>query len=244
MDKKKKQNKVLAVICARGGSKSIQKKNIAKLLGRPLIYYTIKFVLECRDIFNRVVISTDDEEIASIARYYGVDVPFMRPKELATDASGKIGVLRHALKSCERIYTEKYDIIIDLDITAPIRTKDDISKCLATFKLENPDVLFTVVNSRKNPYFNMVEINNGIVQLCKKPERLLLRRQDAPKVYDINTSIYVYSRDFLMNPRNNSVFSGKNISIHLMDDISAIDIDSPLDLKYIEFLIKNKLVKL
>lgn len=244
MDQTKKQSKILTVICARGGSKSIPKKNIAKLLGKPLIYYTIKFALDCKNILNNIVISTDDEEIASIAKSYGVDVPFIRPKELATDESGKIDVLRHALKSCERIYKEQYDIIVDLDVTAPIRTEDDLFECLATFKLEKPDVLFTVVNSRKNPYFNMVEVNDGIIQLCKKPERPLLRRQDAPKVYDMNTSIYVYSRDFLMNPRKNSIFSANNISIYLMDDISAIDIDSPLDFKYIEFLAKSKMVKL
>ena len=244
MDKTKKQSKILAVICARGGSKGIPKKNITKLLGKPLIYYTIKFALECNDLLNRIIVSTDDEEIASIAKSYGVDIPFIRPKELATDASSKVDVLRHALKSCENIHQEQYDLVVDLDVTAPIRTKNDLFECITTFKLENPDVLFTVVNSRKNPYFNMIEIDNGIVQLCKKPEKIILRRQDAPHVYDMNTSIYVYSRDFLMNSQNNSVFSAKNISIHLMDDISAIDIDSSLDFKYIEFLIKSKQVKL
>lgn len=244
MDKTKKQSKILAVICARSGSKSIPKKNITKLLGKPLIYYTIKFALECKDILNKTIISTDDEEIASIAESYGIDVPFIRPKELATDTAGKVEVLRHALKSCEKIYQKQYNIIIDLDVTSPIRTKDDLVGCIATFKLENRDVLFTVVNSRKNPYFNMIEVNKGVVQLCKKTKEPILRRQDAPPVYDMNTSIYVYSRDFLMNPRKNSVFSAKNIGVYLMKDISAIDIDSQLDFKYIEFLAKSKQVKL
>ena len=235
--------KKLAVICARGGSKSIPKKNIIKLFGKPLIYYTINTAQKSK-LFDNIIVSTDDNEIASIVEKYHVDVLF-RPAELASDSAGKIEVLRHALIQCEQRYRTNYDVIIDLDVTAPIRTTRDIKNAIDTFLKKNPDVLFSVVKSRKNPYFNMVEEqNNGFVKLSKKPKVPYLRRQDAPKVYDMNTSIYIYKRDFLLNPKNISVFSTKKTAVFLMDDISAIDIDNPFDLNYIKYLVKSKVVEL
>lgn len=239
--------KTLAIICARGGSKSIPKKNIKLLLGKPLIYYTLKIALKCKKekIIDEIVLSTDSEEIAAISKKYGISADFCRPDHLATDECGKIDVIRHALINSERIHNKEFGNIIDLDVTSPIRTKEDIKNCLNLFRKKKPDVVFSVVNSRKNPYFNMVEIHqDGFAALCKKPKKLLLRRQDAPKVYDMNTSIYIYSRKFLLNPKNVSLFSSTKTLAYQMDGISAVDIDNPMDFKYIEFLIKEGMVEI
>ncbi|MEK6880959.1 MAG: acylneuraminate cytidylyltransferase family protein [Nanoarchaeota archaeon] len=243
MNQKIKTMRILAVICARGGSKSIPQKNIVKLLGKPLIYYTIKTAKKFK-LFDNIVVSTDDNKIASIAEKFMVDVIF-RPPELASDSAGKIDVLRHALHECEQLYRKHFDIIVDLDVTAPIRTIRDIQNAMDEFLKKKPDVLFSVVRSRKNPYFNVVEEqSNGFVKLSKRSKELYLRRQDAPKVYDMNTSIYLFNREFLLNPKNISVFSTKKTAAFIMKDVSAIDVDSLLDLKYIEYLAKKGVVKL
>ena len=239
-----KKYKILCTICARGGSKGVKNKNIRDLNGKPLIAYTIKQALDWKKA-KRVVCSTDSKEIAEIAKKYGSTVPFLRPKELATDNIGKLEVIKHAALKCEEIFDEKYDIIVDLDVTAPIRTIKDIDNCLKTFSEKKPDVLFSVVPARKNPYFNMVEKReNGFVKLSKTTPYAIVRRQDAPKVYDMNASIYFFSGTFLLNDKNNSINSSDRAMIYVMNEISALDIDKEIDFKYTEFLIKGGMVNL
>ena len=235
--------KILATIAARGGSKGVKNKNIRNLLGKPLIAYTIEQVIKWGK-FDKFIVSTDSRKIADIAGQYGAEVPFLRPAELATDTAGKLGVLRHALVESEKYYNIKFSILLDLDVTAPIRTVEDIDNIVELFKEKRPDCAFSVVKARRNPYFNMVEKKpDGTVKICKDFPVAITRRQDAPEIYDMNASLYVYDREFLLDTANKTLCSKKAL-IYEMGELSAIDIDREIDFKLVEFLVKEGIVKL
>lgn len=237
-----KMDNLLITICARGGSKGVEGKNIKDLLGKPLIYYTIKQAMKWGK-GKRVVVSTDTEDIAKLAKSFGAEVPFLRPAELATDTAAKVPVIRHALLTCQNIYHDVYDAVMDLDVTSPIRNVDDLEKAWQLFKKEKPKTLFSVVPARRNPYFNMVEESgNGRVKYAK-PNTNFSRRQDAPQVYDMNASIYIYDSKYILDENNNKPVSDDSI-VYIMDEISAIDIDREIDFKFIEFLAKENIITL
>jgi CMP-N,N'-diacetyllegionaminic acid synthase len=227
--------RILAIICARGGSKGVPNKNIRLLNGMPLIAYTIECAKKYTK-FDRIIVSTDSPKIAEVAKQYGADVPFLRPKELATDTSPKIPVLQHAVRYLEQEENDRYDLIVDLDPTSPLRTVEDIENCVNKMIEKNPNVVFSVIPAHKNPYFNMVEEKDGKVYLCKKLDRPITRRQDAPTVYAMNASIYVYKKDFLLN--TDSVFSDNTMAV-VMPEERSIDIDRPIDFEFVEFLMKR-----
>jgi CMP-N,N'-diacetyllegionaminic acid synthase len=232
--------KILATVCARKGSKGVRNKNIREVHGKPLIAYTIE-LLKRWNKADRIVCSTDSEDIARAAREAGALTPFLRPKELATDEAGKIPVLKHALVTCEKEYGTKFDIIMDLDPTSPLRQLADLDAALALFHSKKVDLLYSVAEAKKNPYFNMVELDeNGFPRLSKKLPNKVVRRQDAPKVYELNASIYIYDRDHLM--KMDSLFTGK-AAIYVMDAPSAVDIDNEVDLHFVEFLLERGLFK-
>ena len=235
---------ILVTICARSGSKRVKNKNTRLLAGKPLINYTIDLSKKWGK-GTRVICSTDSKEIAEIAKKRGIDVPFIRPKELAEDTAGKVEVIRHAFKECEKIYKEKYDLVVDLDVSSPIKNAKDLDECFKIFKQKNPDIVFSVTNARRNPYFNMVELkDDGFVKLSKKPNKPVLRGQDAPKVFDMNASIYFYNRTFLENKKYVHPLSAPKAAIYIMPEIAAFDIDEKIDFTWIEYLIKNKVVEL
>src|SRR5438552_1094894 len=151
---------ITCIIGARGGSKGVAGKNTRLLLGKPLIGWSIEQARACPEI-TRTVVSTDSEAIAQVARSFGAEVPFMRPPELASDTSGKWEVWQHALEACERHYGDKIEIFVDLDRTSPLRDVTDISAAIAQFRRSKVDAVFSVCDSRKNPYFNMVEVVDG-----------------------------------------------------------------------------------
>ena len=230
---------ILITICARAGSKRIKNKNIILLAGKPLILYTIDTAKRWGKA-KRIICSTDSDEIAKISIENGIEVPFQRIKDLASDTAGKVEVIRDALKRSEEIYSEKFDLVIDLDTTSPLRTTNDLDKCLEMFNEKHPEVIFSVTRARRNPYFNMVELNkDGYAALSKQSDKSLLRTQDAPQVYDMNASIYLYSRDFLLDKNKVSPLSSKKALVHVMDDVSAFDIDGKHELEYIEYLISK-----
>lgn len=235
--------KILAIVAARGGSKGVKGKNKRGLAGKPLIAHTISQAIQWGK-FEKLVITTDSLEIAEIAKEYGGDVPFMRPAELGKDHVGKLDVLRHALRESEKYYSLTFDALLDLDVTAPIRTVEDIDNIVNLFKKKKPDCIFSVTKAHKNPYFNMVERNQkGEIFLCKQSAGDVLCRQKAPQVYSMNASLYVYAREFLLNEENKLPYSGKS-EIYEMSEFAAVDIDSELDFKFIEFLVKEKVVQL
>lgn len=228
---------VLCTICARGGSKGVKNKNIKKLSGKPLIAYTIEQAQDS-GLFDHIVISTDSDDIAEVAKEYGAEVFFQRSAEMASDTAGKLDVIKDAFIRCEVYYNKQYDYLIDLDATAPLRSIDDIKNSFAQFLKNDNDNLITAMPSRRSPYFNLVEVtNNGKVSLSKKLDSSIVRRQDAPKSYDMNASIYIWKRDTILN--ENTLFLEKT-GLYVMPEERSIDIDTELDFEFVEFLMRKK----
>lgn len=229
--------KVLCTICARGGSKGVKNKNIKLLNGKPLIAYTIEQAKQS-GLFEHIIISTDSDLIATTAQEYGAEVFFKRSPEMASDTAGKLDVIRDAFIRSEEHYQCTFDTLIDLDATAPLRSVQDITDSYAQFLRDNNDNLITAMPSRRSPYFNLVEMDNsGKVALSKKLERGVVRRQDAPKSYDMNASIYIWKRDIILN--ENSLFLEKT-GLYVMPEERSIDIDTELDFEFVEFLMRKQ----
>ena len=354
--------KNFCTISMRGGSKGLSNKNLRELHGKPLMAYTIEQAIQSK-LFEHVVVSTDSRKIAETAKLYGAESWFLRPSKLATDEAPKLPAIRHALIESEKYYGCKFDVLVDLDVTSPLRKIKDIIGAYKCFKKENADILITACLARKNPYFNMVELVNGnvdlvknnnlreitvepnlsineaLVTLSKSGEKCLLvkgdenkllgtlsdgdirkaiingakldrsidkifnrkptsliennfdynvvrkvfinhkfdiipivdkenrlvdfisweeifsgsmsnikqkinlsvkhptRRQDAPKVYDMNASIYIWKRRALIE--NDTLFTNKT-SLYIMPEERSLDIDTELDWNIIEYLIANK----
>ncbi len=228
---------ILCTICARSGSKGISNKALRKIKGIPLIGITIKQALLSKK-FDEVVVSTDSKKIRKVAIKYGAKSWFLRPKKLSSGKVPKIPVIRHALKMSEIFFNKKYDICVDLDVTSPLRIIQDIKNSINFFvknkKLKN---LFSVTKSRRNPYFNMVEVKNSKVNYVKKHKHQINSRQQAPKVYDLNASIYIWQRSFLL--KSNKLVSNKT-GIFIMPESRSIDIDHKIDLVIVKSLFKSK----
>ena len=229
--------KILCTICARGGSKGVKNKNIRELHGKPLISYSIEQARKS-ELFDHIVVSSDSEEILDIAKKSGAEVFLKRPAELASDNSGKLGVIRHALLESEKYFDTIFDIHIDLDATSPLRRVQDISSAFRQFVNDDNDILITGAPSRRSPYFNLVEVNkNGQVSLSKQLDKQVVRRQDSPLCYDMNASIYIWKREALLN--NNTLFTEKT-GIYVMPEEYSQDIDSELDFKIVELIMNEK----
>ncbi len=228
---------ILCVIAARGGSKGLRGKNVRPLLGKPLIAWSIEQALACLEI-NRVIVSTDDERIAEVALRYGAEVPFMRPPELATDQAGKWEVWQHALEFCEAKLNWPVDLYVDLDCTSPLRDIEDISRAIRQFQQSKVDAVFSICEARKNPYFNLVEYENGSLRVCKSLPNPVLRRQDAPKVFEHVASIYVLSPEYLR--RGTGLLSGLTEGYDIGPG-KSLDVDSEFDFELIECLMKRRL---
>jgi CMP-N,N'-diacetyllegionaminic acid synthase len=230
---------LLITICARGGSKGIPGKNIKKLNGKPLIVYTINVAkLFAKNHNSTISISTDDIEIKNIAEENDLKTNYIRPDNLGSDSAGKIDVIFDLLKYEEEKSGAKFDIILDLDVTSPLRTIDDLEDAY-NLLLNNSKALslFSVNPSNRSPYFNMVEKNkSGFFELSKKINTTILTRQSAPSVYDLNASFYFYRRNFF-----NLNFKSPITSHSLIFEMKHIcfDLDHPLDFDFLEFLITN-----
>ena len=227
--------KILGTICARGGSKGIKNKNIILLQGKPLIYYSIMALKKWKNA-DRIICSTDTVAIQKIAQKYGAETPFIRPPHLATDDASKLDVLKHLVLYCENKYKILYEYIVDLDPTSPLRKIEDIDCAFNKFIRSNADILISVYKAYKNPYFNMVELDKeNFAHLVKSLDENIISRQQAPAVYSMNASIYIYKRDYLLN--TSRILDGKVI-IYEMSEIS-IDIDKKLDFDFIEYILKE-----
>lgn len=223
----------IATICARGGSTGLPGKNTRLLLGKPLIEYSIEQARATPGI-DGVFVSTDSAEIARIARLAGAEVPFIRPRELATNEAPKIPVIQHLVSAVEKLGVP-VNRIVDLDPTSPLRDLSDIEACLALLT-KDINVVITAFEADKNPYFNMIERKfDGKIGLVKSSIEAIASRQSAPKVYSMNASIYVWHRQTLTN----NLWSG-NVALHLMPRHRSIDIDSILDFHLVELLMREK----
>ncbi len=230
--------KVLCTICARGGSKGVKNKNLISLCGKPLIAHTILQAKKSK-LFDAITVSSDSKKILSVAKKWGADYLIDRPIAMATSTAAKLPAIQHAVSQSERLAKNKFDMIIDLDATAPLRTVDDIKK---SFKLllknKKASNLITGCRARKSPYFNMVEIAKyGFVQLSKATLKKVVRRQDTPPCYDMNASIYIWYRNALF--RNISVVSDRTL-LYVMPEARSVDIDTPLDLEFVRLLAKSR----
>lgn len=223
----------VALICARGGSKGIPGKNIRPLGGRPLIARAIEQAKTVGRI-GRVIVSTDSGEIAAVAKEAGAEVPFMRPVELALDNSPEWLVWRHALGYLRDVEGAYPDGLVVVPVTAPLRSVDDIERCLDEYEKGGVDMVITVTDAHRNPYFNMVKVRpDGTVGLVISPEAGVTRRQDAPLVYDMTTVAYVAQPGFVMS--SNGAFEGRVRPVHVPPE-RALDIDTPLDFRIAECL--------
>jgi len=227
----------LCTICARGGSKGVPGKNVKLLQGKPLIAHSIGQALDS-GLFAHVVVSTDSDEIAEAATQYGAEVFFKRPAELASDQAGKLPVIRHAFLASEAHYQTRFDLLVDLDATSPLRSIEDIQACVSLTEEGGHGNVITAMPARRSPYFNMVELDQGgRVRLSKSLDQAVVRRQDSPQVYDMNASIYSWKREVLLE--NDKLFL-EDTGLYVMPEERSIDIDSPIDFDLVELLLAKQ----
>lgn len=233
---------ILITICARGGSKGIPGKNIKPVGGRPLIAYTIGIAGRVAGRHGAdIVLSTDSEEIREVARQYGLSTDYNRPEFLANDTCSKCDAIKDAMLYAEKVHQKRYDLVVDLDVTSPIRTTEDVEKSIALME-SDPGALtvFSVNPCARNPYFNMVEEKGdgyyGVVLGGR-----YTTRQSAPKVYDMNASIYVYRREAL-DKENPRAVTDRSL-VYVMDHI-CFDLDEPSDYDYLAFLLDTGRIRI
>lgn len=224
---------ILYVIPARGGSKGIPCKNIKMLAGRPLIAYTIDVAKQLADNAD-ICLSTDDGNIAKVAADCGLEVPFMRPAELATDTAGTYEVLMHALD----FYKDKgkeYDILVLLQPTSPLRTADDVKGALSLFT-PDIDMVVSVKEAATNPYYNAYEEDSDGFLHISKGNGTFTRRQDAPHVWEYNGAVYVINVASLYKMQLGEF---RRRRCYVMDSFRSLDLDTSLDWAVAEIIMKK-----
>lgn len=228
---------LLITLCARGGSKGIPGKNIRPLNGKPLIGYSIETAQRFGKSFNAdIALSTDDDQIREAASAFGIKSIYQRPVHLATDTAGKIETIENLLLYEEKTRNKKYDYILDLDVTSPLRTVEDLQQAFHTIS-NDPQAfnLFSVNHAARNPYFNMVEQQpSGYYGLIKTGN--FVTRQSAPPVYDLNASFYFYRRNFFEQGLKKTIT--ERSLIYVMPHL-CFDLDHPVDFEFMSFLIEN-----
>jgi len=218
--------RVLGVIPARGGSKGIPRKNVRLLAGRPLLEYTAEAALASRRL-SRVILSTDDEEIAAAGRRCGIETPFLRPAELAADATPTLLVLQHAVRLLEQC-GDRYDAICLLQPTNPLRRADEIDGCVDLLEQEGADAVVTIlpVPAEYNPHWVYFRDDGGFLRLSTGEADPVPRRQDLPPAFHREGSVYVTRREVLM--KQNSLY-GTRLVGYLLDPAASVNIDGPED---------------
>lgn len=234
---------ILFTICGRGGSKGVKNKNIKSLCGRPLLAWTI-FDAELAfngntDVQKTIVVDSDSDIILDIAKCLNPQILLHKRKlHLAGDRVSKIDVIREVLKDVAKETRKSFDVLIDLDITSPLRTASDIENAYEHFCQTEAEIVISVVPARRNPYFNMVEKNqNGKYGLSK--QATYTARQQAPMVFDMNASIYIYKPQILSVIKKSPLEVG--CEIYVMKDFGVIDIDTEHDFAMMELILSEGL---
>lgn len=230
--------RLLFVIPARGGSKGIPHKNIKELGGKPLIYYAIDIARQITTDDN-ICVSTDDPEIIKVVEDYGLKVPFVRPGYLATDNAGTNGVLLHALDYYEN-QGKLVDAIVLLQATSPFRRVEDVKGSIDLYDA-SIDMVTTVMPARCNPYYDGFEDNEEGLLSISKGDGTIERRQDAPKVWQLNGAVYVINPKML---KEKGLAHFNRIRKKTMDEVHSVDLDNMLDWKMAEIMLKDKIVVL
>ncbi len=229
--------KSICSIAARGGSLGVPRKNIKLLAGKPLISYTIEKALNSK-LFSHVIVSTEDKEIASISKKYGAEIPFSRPKKLASNTASGIDVIIHGIKQLQFLGYD-FDVIVNLDCTAPFTKIKDIDSTLKLIKKRQCNAVYAVYKQHHNPYFNMAELDlHGFLKISKKLPSRPVRRQDAPLIYQL-TGFHTFYVDKLLKYQN--LFMPKILPYEISPE-TGLMIDTKLEFTIAELLIKNKLL--
>lgn len=229
----------LIIIPARGGSKGIPHKNIKLLNGKPLICYSIDIARQYTTDEN-ICVTTDDNEIISVVEQYGLKVPFVRPAELATDTASSNDVLVHALNFYET-QGRQVDVIILLQPTSPFRKVSFVKEAVELYN-EDFDMVVSVKETSANPYYNCFEEDkNGFLSISKSIGHPITRRQDAPKVWEYNGSIYVINPTSL---KDNGMQHFTRVKKYPMSELYSVDIDCPFDWKVAELLLNENMIEL
>lgn len=227
----------LCTICARGGSKGVPGKNLLTIAGKPLIAHSLQQA-RASGLFSVLAVSSDSPEVLREAEHWGADLTIERPQNLATDSAPKLPAIQHAVETVERRTGTRYDTFVDLDATSPLRSVEDIRGAVALLEESGASQVITGTPARRSPYFNLVEVTEGgTVRLCKQTDPPVERRQDAPDCYDMNSSIYVWSRIGLFNRQHPF---NRDARLFVMPEERSIDIDSPLDLRIVRFLMESE----
>lgn len=240
---------ILFTLCGRSGSKAVKGKNAREFCGYPLVWYSMAAIALYKEQFGGadsidVVLNTDSEPLIELVKQaHELPVGILhRDASLAGDKAPKVSVIMDCLNRTEQQYGKQYDVVVDLDITSPLRTVDDIRNAIER-KLQRPevDVVYSVTHARRNPYFNMVKEEEGF--FCKAVPSNFTTRQEAPTFYDMNASIYAYSPQALRE-KDHPTFFNSNCDAIVMFDTGILDIDSEEDYDLMqvisEFLWKNK----
>ena len=225
---------ILAVIPARGSSKGVPRKNVRLLCGKPLIVYTIEAALSSK-LIDRVVVSTEDKEIAEISKEYGAEV-ISRPTELAQDATPSLPVFQHSIRHLEEVKDYHPEIIVILQPTSPLRIADDIDRLIEEFLKGSYHSIASVCEVEHPPHWMYTIVGERLKPLIENGKNVV-RRQDVRKVYRLNGAIYVTSRDIIM--KENRVL-GRDTKAYIMPFERSIDIDTELDLKLAELLMRQR----
>lgn len=231
--------RILALIPARSGSKGLPHKNLKLLMGKPLIAWTIEQAKGTRYI-DRVIVSTEDEETGRIARDFGGEVPFIRPKDLASDGTPGIDVALHALAWLENNENAIYDILVFLQPTSPLRDSNDIEKAVEKLFLKNAEAIVSVCKAEHHPYWmNMLPDDDCMRDFERKGAHdNNMGRQDLPVFYRVNGALYVAYCNYLKMHKN---FLGKKTFAYKMPQNKSVDIDTILDFDLAEMIVKNKM---
>ena len=224
----------LCTILARGGSKGVPGKNIRPLGGKPLLLHSIEQA-KASGLFDVIAVSSDDEVILALAKEGGVDECVMRLPEHATDTAAKLPAIRHCVEEVEKRRNCSFDLVVDLQPTSPLREAQDISAAVLLVEVLGAENVITGSIAKSSPYFSLVEERtNGTVGLSKPTDPPIVRRQDAPKCFDMNGSIYVWQRAALME--KDGLFL-PTTRLYEMPEERSVDIDTELDFAFAEFLL-------
>jgi len=223
----------LALVCARGGSKGVPGKNLWSLNGESLVARAVRQALES-DIFSIVAVSSDDDTILDQGRSAGAQHLIKRPGQLATDGAGKLEVIRHAVRDTEMSLATRFHVVVDLDVTTPLRAVSDIRGVVEILERSDHKAVLTASEARRSPYFNLVELDDaGAPRLpCVVPEGVV-RRQDSPPVYDLSGAVYAWRRAAL---DGDAPLLDGGSRLHVIPSERAWDVDSPMDLTIIQAL--------
>jgi CMP-N,N'-diacetyllegionaminic acid synthase len=231
--------KVVCIIPARGGSKGVPKKNIKKINGKPLLGYVIEATKKSK-IFEHVIVSTEDAEIAKIAKKYGAEVPFKRPKSLATDFTPMDKVLLHAVRTLHQLNYE-FDVFVWRDATTPFIKSEDVKNAIKLLENKKAAIVTGVYRQHLNPYFNIVETkSNGFLKLCKPLKIKARSRQEAPPVFQLN-GLYVYNTKKFLQIQKTDL--SKTLPYEIPVE-TGLMIDTEFEFDIAKLLIEQKKIKL